>query len=81
MKRFCEFLREHEMKIINFKKKKKLLTKEQQESYENAKNCYICKKKMKINIWKIENIVKLDIIVSIQENIEVLRIAYVIQKI
>ena len=30
MKRFCEFLREHAMKIINFKKKKKeLLTKEQ----------------------------------------------------
>ena len=35
------------MKIINFKKKKKmkLLTKEQQESYENAKICYICKEK------------------------------------
>ena len=33
-------------KIINFKKKKnKLLTKEQQESYENAKMCYICKVK------------------------------------
>ena len=32
------------MKIINFKKKKmKLLTKEQQESYENAKIYYICK--------------------------------------
>ena len=32
------------MKIINFKKKKmKLLTKEQQESYENAKMYYICK--------------------------------------
>ena len=32
------------MKIINFKKKKmKLLIKEQQESYENAKTCYICK--------------------------------------
>ena len=31
MKKFCEFLREHTMKIINFKKKKiKLLTKEQQ---------------------------------------------------
>ena len=30
MKRFCESLREHAMKIINFKKKKmKLLTKEQ----------------------------------------------------
>ena len=34
------------MKIINFKKNKiKLLTKEQQESYENAKICYICKEK------------------------------------
>ena len=34
------------MKIINFKKKKmKLLTKEQQESYENANICYICKEK------------------------------------
>ena len=46
MKKFCEFLREHAMKIINFKKKKmKLLTKEQQESYENSKICYICKEK------------------------------------
>ena len=39
---FCESLREHAMKIINFKKMK-LLTKEQQESYENAKHCCICK--------------------------------------
>ena len=32
------------MKIINFKNKKmKLLRKEQQESYENTKICYICK--------------------------------------
>ena len=46
MKKFCEFIREHAMKIINFKKKKKkLLTKEQQELYENAKICYICKDK------------------------------------
>ena len=43
MKKFCESLREHSMKVINFKKKKmKLLTKKQQESYENAKICYIC---------------------------------------
>ena len=42
----CEYLREHAMKIINFKKKKmRLLTKEQQESYENAKGCYDCKEK------------------------------------
>ena len=41
MKKFCKFLREHAMKIINSKKKKmKLLIKEQQESYENAKICY-----------------------------------------
>ena len=32
------------MKIINFKKNKmKLLTKEQQEWYENPQICYICK--------------------------------------
>ena len=32
------------MKIINFRKKKmKLFTKEQQESYKNEKICYICK--------------------------------------
>ena len=46
MKKFCESLREHAMKIISFKKKKmKLVTKEQQESYENAKICYTCKDK------------------------------------
>ena len=46
MKKFCESLREHAMKIINFKRKKmKLLTKEQQKSYENGKVCYICKEK------------------------------------
>ena len=42
-KKFCKTLREHAIKIINFKNKKvKLLLKEQQESYENAKICYIC---------------------------------------
>ena len=46
MKKSFEFLRDYAMKIINFKKKKmKLLAKEQQESYENAKICYICKEK------------------------------------
>ena len=75
MKRFCEFLRDHVMKIINFKNKK---IKEQQESYGNAKICYICKKNLNINIWKIKNIVKLEIIVIIQGNIKVLCIAYAI---
>ena len=44
MKRFCESLREHSVKIINLKRMK-LLTKEHQESYENAKVCYINKEK------------------------------------
>ena len=42
MKKFCELLIEHAMKIPNFKKKKmKLLTNEQQKSNENAKIFYI----------------------------------------
>ena len=51
MKKFCESLREHAVKIINFKKKKVwLLTKRQQESHDNAKICYICKKNLKISM-------------------------------
>ena len=39
------------MRIIHFKNKNiKLLTKEQQESYENVKICYICKEKVEKNI-------------------------------
>ena len=49
MKKFCEFLRQHAMKITNFEKKKmKLLTKEHQESYENVKIWYICKQNWKV---------------------------------
>ena len=61
----------------------KLWTKEQHESNENAKICYICnvifiKKSLKINMWKIKNIVKLEIIVIILENIGELHIVYVV---
>ena len=46
MTKFCEFLREHAMKIIDFEKKKmKLLPKEQQEPCEHSKICDICKEK------------------------------------
>ena len=49
--KFCEYLRGYATKIINFEKKKlKSSAKEQQESYGNAKICYICKEKFKINI-------------------------------
>ena len=55
----------------------KLLTKEKQESYENAKLSYICNENLK-GIWKIKNIVKLEIVATMQGNIEVLCIAHVI---
>ena len=50
MKKFYEPLREDAMKIIICKKKMRLLIKLYQESYKNAKICYICKEKLKINI-------------------------------
>ena len=53
MIKFCKSIREHAMTRINFKKKKmKLLTKEQQESYENAKICDICKEKFENKYFK-----------------------------
>ena len=51
IKKFCEFLIEQPIKVINFKKKKiKFLTNQQPEPYENAKICYICKEKFEKNI-------------------------------
>ena len=42
MKKLCETLRDHAIRIVSFKRKKiKLLTKEQQESYQNEEICYI----------------------------------------
>ena len=49
MKKFCESLRDNVIKINNFEKKKmKLFTKQLQESYENAKICYIRKEKINV---------------------------------
>ena len=80
--KICESLREHALEVISFKKEKmKLITKELQKSYQNAKNCYICKEKLRDKYAKDKNMVKLGIIVIIQGNIEVLRIAYVIRNI
>ena len=80
MKRFYESLREqHALKVINFKKKKmKLLTKEQHESYENTKICYICKEIFENKYFKDNKYRKVKIIVIIQRNMGVLGIAYVI---
>ena len=53
----------------------KLLTKEKQEPYENEKICDICKEKFENKYLKDK---KLEIIIIIQANIEVLSKAYVI---
>ena len=45
MKTFCQSLRKYAKQILIFFKKMNLLTKEQQDSYENAKLCYICEEK------------------------------------
>ena len=78
MKTFFIFLKEHAMNINNFRKRKiKLLTKEQQESYENTKICYTSMDKFENKYLRDKNIVKLDITVIMQKNTEVLRIVYV----
>ena len=60
MKRFCESVREHAMKLFNFKKKKnEVICKPRAEIIINAKICYVCKTNLKINMEKVKNIVKL----------------------
>ena len=80
MKKFSESLREHVMEINSSEKKKTwLLTKKSSRNHmKMTKSCLICKEKFENKYVKDKNIVKLEIIVIIQRNIEVLRIAYVI---
>ena len=66
------------MKIITFKKKKKVTNKRAAQIIWNAKICFIYKENLQKNIWTVKNIVMLEIIFFIQENIELLRTAYVI---
>ena len=77
IKTFCESLREHTMKIINFKKNE-IINKRAAELMKKCKSLIYFskkKKKKKMNMRKIKNIVKLKIIVVIQGNIVVLRTA------
>ena len=78
MKKFSEILREYAMKIINFKKKEtKLLKNSSMNHMKMQKSVIFVKKKLKINIGKIKNIAKSEIIFIVQENIEMLLIPYV----
>ena len=58
MKRFCKELREHAMKIMNYKKKMIPLTYEKNELCEMQKVCYIAKKYL-VLIKTIKNVFKL----------------------
>ena len=80
MKTFCSSLREHAKNIIDFERKKMLpLTKEELKSHQHAKVYYICKKRIKKkNCLEARIIRKLENIVTIQVNIEVQQIAFVI---
>ena len=54
MKKFFAFLRGHTENIIDFKNKKMLaLTKEELESHQDAKVCYICEKQSWKSLLKV----------------------------
>ena len=46
MKRFCTSLREHEKNTIDFEKEKMLPLTKKLKSYQDAKMCYICGRKV-----------------------------------
>ena len=76
---FLEFLREHGIKIMSFKKKTmKLLTKKKRKYMKMLKFAVFVKQSLKINVLKIKNIPKLEIIVTVQANTELEHIVYVI---
>ena len=78
MKTFREFLREHAINIINSEKKQWNYWEMRSRNGKMEKTVIFIKKKLKINIWKTKNIVKLEIIVNTQGNKEVLCMVYII---
>ena len=56
MKRFCEDLEEHAIKIINYEKKEMTsLTNKENKLYRNQKVCHICKKQFSTDVKKIRD--------------------------
>ena len=76
MKKFCEYLREHTMNIINFKRKKWVINKRAAGIiYKNTKICYkkLCKEKFENKCVKDKTYHKFrDHIAIIQGNIELM---------
>ena len=78
MKKFCEDLKKHVKRIINYEKKEMLpLTKKEQKMHDEAKACYICKKDL-VPMLTMKSIIKSETIVIIQENTETLPLKFVI---
>ena len=74
MKNFCLDLREHATKITkqSYEKKEMIpLTKEEKKAHRISRKCYICKNKFSADDNN-KNIIRLEIIVIILRNIEVL---------
>ena len=72
MKNFCLKLRERATKIINYEKKEVIpLTKDEEKNHNKQKFVIYAEKNL-IQMIAINNIIRLEIIVTILENIEVL---------
>ena len=82
MEKFCKDLREHAIKIINYKEKEMIpVTSEGNEYYEMQKLCHKCKKKLVLikMMKKHSNYTKkLEIIVITLDNLEELLIVFVL---
>ena len=74
MRKFCESLNEHAMKITNFVKKK---MNPSRNHTKRQKSAAFGEKSLNINMLMIKNILKLEIIVIIRVNKEMLHITYV----
>ena len=76
MKEFCLDLREHATKIINYEKKEMIpLTKRKRKTIISKKFAIYAEKNL-IKTITIKNIIRLEIIVTILENIEVLLMVF-----
>ena len=57
MKKFCEDLKKHVTRIINYEKKEMiLLTKEEEKIHRRQKKCYICKKRLSADNKKYQKV-------------------------
>ena len=72
MKNFCLDLREHGAKIINYEKKEMIPLTKRETKKQTSKKFVIYVKKHLVLMTTIKNIIRLEIIVTILENIEVL---------